>query len=118
MESLSIRQEGDRVLLIKDGRLICDMPWHAALQVADYIKSKAKLAEEYAHKEKIIDDQALLIRAGMPFGLTNHPVMLKEAVKEAFTNRFLRRALPFGVKSTSVVGTPTVKLGKPKNGGS
>jgi hypothetical protein len=44
----------------------------------------------------------------MPFGLTDNPVAQAEVAKEAAWNRELRRALPGGVRSSEVVGTPTV----------
>ncbi len=108
LKSVSIRQEGERVLLIKDGRLILDMPWQAALQVARAIHQKAKLAEQLASVDRLIIDQAILIRAGAPFGLTSHRAILQESVKEALSNRQLRRHLLGGIRSQAIVGQPTI----------
>lgn len=113
-EAISIRQEGERVLLIKDGRLILDLPWQAALEVARAIHQKAKLAEQLACADKLIIDQAILLRAGAPFGLSSHPLILRESVREALTNRQLRRYLPGGVKSKEIVGQPAIIQHQPK----
>jgi hypothetical protein len=107
-EQFAIRQEGDRVLVLKNGVLIADMPWQAALELSAALRRKAKAAEECTAAEKIIADQALLIRVGAPFGLTRNWAMLKESVKKAVTNRNLRRYLPGGIKSREVFGTPTI----------
>lgn len=114
LKSVSVRQYGDRVLVIEDGRLLWDLPWQAALALSRGLQQKGKLAEEHANANSIIMDQALLIRAGIPFGLTNRPDMLREAVKEADTNRDLRRYLPGGIKSEAIVGTPTIIQLRPK----
>ncbi|MEW6211545.1 MAG: hypothetical protein AB1631_24475 [Acidobacteriota bacterium] len=114
LKSVSIRQEGERVLLIEDGRLILDMPWQAAIEVARAIYQKAKQAEQLASVDRLIIDQAVLLRAGVPFGLTSHPLILRESVKEALSNRQLRRYMPGGIRSQSVVGSPTILQHKPK----
>lgn len=99
---------GTKVLFEVDGRRVFEADWHDALAIADAIRAQAKRAEELAHAEGIIADQALIIRKGLPFGLTSRLDMLKEAVKEAAWNRTLRRALPGGIKSKAVVGTPAI----------
>lgn len=111
-----VRHDGTRVQFEVNGRLVFDAAWQDALALADAIRSHAKRAEELAHVDGIIADQALLIRRGVRFGLTNRPDMLKEAVKEAAWNRTLRRALPGGIRSTSVVGTPALIQHAPKGG--
>jgi len=111
---MSVRQEGDRVLVFKNGVLIADMPWQAADQLWKAIRAKTKAAEEHASAEQIIADQSLLIRAGAPFGLTNHPLILSEATKEAAWNRDLRRHLPGGIKSTEILGLPRIIQHKPR----
>jgi hypothetical protein len=108
MNSVRVRQERDRVLLIKDGQLVLDLPWQTGVELAKALHVKAKVAEEYSQANRIILDQAVLFRAGAPFGLTRHAGMLKESIKEALFNRKLRRYMPYGIKSESVVGTPTV----------
>ena len=109
-----VRQEGTRVLIISEGKLLLDLPWKAALEVSKGLRIAAKLAEEEVNVLKIIADQALIQRTGFPVGLTNNPAIQKEAMKEAVHNRDLRRALPGGIKSQSIVGTPTLIKKPPK----
>lgn len=108
IESVSIRQEGDRVLLIQNGRLVLDLPWQAALDVGRGICAKARLSEEHAKADSVITDQAILIRAGFPLGLTRQPHMIREAIKTANNDRKLRRYIPNGIRSQAVVGNPTL----------
>ena len=118
IKDCKVRQEGTRVLIISEGKLLLDLPWKAALAVSKGLRVAARLAEEQVEALKIIQDQALIQRVGFPIGLTNNPVIQKEAMKEAVHNRGLRRALPGGIKSQSAVGTPTlIKKPPPNKGG-
>lgn len=112
INSIDIRQEGDRVHLLYNGRLICTLPHDAALAVARAIHAQAKKAEEWSHAEAIVFDQAILTRLGVPLGLTSHPTLQKEAMKEAAWNSDLRRWIrgkrAGGIESQAVFGTPTV----------
>lgn len=118
--SLNIRQEGDRVVVIEEGRLVLDMPYQGARALARALLAQAARAEEQAKAEAIIADQAILTRLGVPFGLTNTPALLKAAANEAAWNSKLRRYIPpgraGGIASQAVVGTPTV-IQYPPNGG-
>ena len=105
---MDVRNEGGSVLLIVDGKCVADLPWQAALQVQAAIRAKACLAREYAEASRVISDQALMLRKGIPIGFTDNPKIQDEAAKEAVNNRELRRALPGGVKSQEHVGTPKV----------
>jgi hypothetical protein len=107
IRSVRVRREGARVLVIEDGQAILDLPWQAADDLARALTVQARRAEEEARAEQIVGDQALLIRAGAPFGLTNRPDLLAEAAKEAAWNSRLRRYLP-GVPSGEQWGTPTI----------
>lgn len=112
VKSITVRQEGDRVLLIQNGQTVFNVPYDAALAIAKALRIKAKQAEEIARAEAIIYDQAILTRIGMPFGLTSHPYLQKEAMKEAAWNSNLRRYIPpskaGGIASQAVFGTPTI----------
>lgn len=118
VKTLDIRQEGERVLLIYNGQTTISLPWKAALEVAKALTIQAKKAEELANAERIISDQAILTRVGFPIGLTNHPAMLKEAMKEAAWNSNLRRYIPpmraGGIASQAVFGTPSISQAPPK----
>jgi hypothetical protein len=107
MANARIRSEGAEVVLTIDGREV-RLPYTAALEIAKVLFSAGKAAEEIALRESIITDQAILLRAGVPLGLTDHPHLQKEAVKTAMYDRDLRRYMPGGVKSGEVFGTPTV----------
>lgn len=120
VRAVNVRQEGERVLVIENGRTLLDLPADAALVLAKAIHIKAKQAEEWVNKEAIIADQAILTRLGVPFGLTNHPILLEEATKEAAWNSNLRRYIPpsraKGIESQEVFGTPTIIQHPPKGG--
>jgi len=116
-----VRQEGMTIQVLRDGKLILEMPYDAALEVSKAIYTQAKKGEEIAERETIITDQAILTRIGANFGLTSHPHLLKEATKEAAWNSKLRRYIPLGraggIKSQSIVGAPSLIMkGGKKNG--
>lgn len=108
MNGLRIKQHYGRVLLIADGKVVADMPWQAADQVSAALKSVARLAEEWDKAEQIAKDGAVLLRAGVPIGLTDHPRIKAEVAKIAVNDRSLRRYMPGGVKSREVFGTPGI----------
>lgn len=108
LTSLTVRREGDRVLLLSRGVLIASMPWQAADELANALKAKARQAEEQICAERIAFDSAILMRAGVPFTLSNRSDILAEAKKEATWNRQLRRYMPGSVKSAEVFGLPTI----------
>jgi len=116
-DHITIRREGTRVLLLKNGVLIADMPYDAALQISRAMQVKAKDAEELVKANAIIADSALLLRTGFPIGLSNNPDIIRESIKEAVNNRILRRALPGGVKSQAVVGRPSIIQHAPRRNG-
>src|SRR5574341_1218384 len=111
MNRITIRQEGSRVLLLRDGKLLADMPWDAALEVGTWVTRKARLAEEYAKANEIALDHAILLRSGAPFGLTNNPLIQRVAFNLAQWDSLLRRRMPrvggiSGIPSSEQVGTP------------
>lgn len=114
LQSLTIRSEGKKVLLFSGGVFIAEMPWRAADELANALRSKARLAEEEEKAGQIIDDTAILMRAGVPFSFSNRADILKEAMKEAAWSRDLRRYMPGGVKSKEVFGTPTIIQSSPR----
>jgi hypothetical protein len=113
LKSVTIRDEGDKVTLIIDGTGHT-LPYQQAFELARAIYVKAQKAEEFAQANRIIADGALLTRLGVPVGLTNNPKLKDEIRKEAAWNGELRRYLPGGVKSKSVVGTPAVRRAAPQ----
>jgi hypothetical protein len=116
-QQVSIRREGNRILLLKNGVLLIEMPYQAALGLSQALRVKAKEVEEEVCAEQIIADQALLLRAGAPFGLTAHRAILRESIKTAQFDRDLRRYLPGGIASKAIVMAPRIiqhALGKEK----
>lgn len=107
MSSLRVLQEGTRVVVLKDGALAADLTWEAALEVGKALVSVGKKAEEWAKALEIARDAAILLRAGVPVGLTNHPAIRKEAKHIAETDDALRRYMP-GIKSQEMFGTPAI----------
>ena len=114
MAQMRILQDGTKVLLLLDGRLIAEIPWKHADEVARAIIIAARKAEEWDKALDIAKDNAVLLRAGVPLGLSNHPDILGESVKIARDDRELRLAMPGGIKAQSVVGTPTLTQSAPK----
>lgn len=115
LNELTVRQEGDRVLLLRNGQLLAAMPWQAADVLARAILSQARRAEEYAKAEQIAYDSAILLRAGAPFALSSRPDILAEAKKEAAWNSDLRRYMQNrGIQSQEKFGTPTLIQHPPK----
>lgn len=108
VQQMQVRQEGESVILIVNGRAVAQMPPESALEVSRAIRIQAGKAREIGEAERVINDQALLTRAGAPFGLTNNPKILDAAGREAAWDRNLRRRFPGGIKSQSHVGSPTI----------
>ncbi len=105
-----VRRRGTEVALEINGMTAFQADWSVALAIGQAIAAKAREAEEEAKASLIVADQALIIRSGLGnlFGLTSRLDIMLESVKEAKWSRVLRRALPGGIKSTAVVGTPTI----------
>ncbi|MCB0190626.1 MAG: hypothetical protein KDJ65_01635 [Anaerolineae bacterium] len=114
IESVTIRQEGDRVVVVSNGKAVLDLPWNAALEVAAGIRAKAKLAEEQAHLDALAYDSAVMLRAGLPFVMSNRPDVLAVAKREAAWGD-LRRYMPDrGIRSQEKFGTPKLTKHPPR----
>ncbi|HEY7061734.1 MAG TPA: hypothetical protein VII06_09655 [Chloroflexota bacterium] len=111
MTNLRIHVEGPTVQLIAEGRLLLEMPWNAALEVGRLLVGAAHEAEEHAKAAQIAYDEAILLRAGAPLGLTKNRDVQREALAQARYDPKLRRYLPhgMGVPYRGVVGTPTLR---------
>lgn len=112
MEQLRILQDEERVLVIKNGVLLFELPADKALELAQAIASVAKKAEEHLDRDSLIRDAAILARAGVPVGLALDPRIQEEARKAALYDRELRKNIPLSAGSKGVVSAPTVKRGK------
>lgn len=115
LKEATVRAEGLDVLVFFDGRKIMDMPWDVALRLAKAITIQARRGEEQVKALQIVADNALLLRTGAPFGLSNDPNIIEESKKEALYNPKLRKYLPFkGITSQEALGKPTIIQHKPK----
>lgn len=114
--NIKIRHEEGYVVFSLDGKGY-KIPWQVADRISRVFAQKARLAEEAYKANQIIMDNALMQRSGFPVGLSNHPKIKDETIKEALHNRNLRRALPRhknsagveGIKSRGAVGSPTLR---------
>lgn len=108
---LSVRSDGDMVLIVNRSALAIDMPVATARELWTATAAKAREAEELASAEKVAMDAAILHRSGAPFGVAHAPVIRKEAAKLAQHDDKLRRYMKDGIKSAEVVPAPTVTQG-------
>lgn len=110
VRALDVRLDGSDVVVLSEGRLALRVPaGEVADALARAIVIQSRKGEEIAKAESIAFDQAILLRAGVPVGLTSHPKVQEEAAKEAAWNRDLRRYMPGGVKSQEQFGTPAIR---------
>ena len=113
---VAVRRDGIDVVLIVNGRRVVELPWDAALLIAKGITIQARRVEEQLKHSAIAFDQAILMRKGLPIGLTSNPHILKEAKSEALYNPKLRKYIPLAgnIGSQEIVGAPTIIKHKPK----
>lgn len=98
----------ERVVILLDGKFICDMPWQKADECAAALKAQARRAEQYEKAPTLIQPAAMLIRSGAPFALTNDYRIQDAAYTAAQWDPSLRRLPLAAVPSPREVGTPTV----------
>lgn len=109
-QNLTVANEGDKVVLVLNGKRVCDMPPEIAQQASKLLYQKALQAQEHRDANRIIMDQAIMQRAGMPFGLSRNHKIVEEARKEAQWNSVLRRFMPLrGIEPRAIVGTPSLR---------
>lgn len=84
-----------------------------AVEVAQGLRRLAKEAEEIEHWEQLVRDNGLMAWMGLPCGLSDHPQIKRESLKEAekYCNREVRP--PLGIEPRSIVGTPTITAHPP-----
>lgn len=109
--SANVRHDGDRVLLTIDGKT-WQLPWQAAVQLGRLMQSAGRQAEEFAQANRVIADEALLLRAGAPFSLSSNP-KIREAAKTEAAWGSLRRYLPARFRDAEF-GVPSIRQEKPK----
>lgn len=112
-----VRAEGSRVVLCIDGRRVLDVHWSKADDIARYLTRKARQAEEHEKADAIAYDGAILLRAGAPIGLTDHPKIREEVCKIAAWDSRLRRYMRRGIKATRLPGVPRLIVRPPSKTG-
>lgn len=108
-----VAAEGKVAVLI-NGKLSFSAPPEIAKAIAIALNSQAMLIENDQRQLKNgFMDQAILMRQGIPLGLTSNRKMLDEAHKEAQWNSALRKYMPRapGIGSKEVFGTPIIRGG-------
>jgi hypothetical protein len=111
---IGFRLEGEALVFIANGKMVFDIPAKAARKLWKATVAATRLAEEQAKAPAIAMDQAILFRAGAPFGLSSDPKIQAEAGKEAAWNTDLRRFIRGGIRSKRMLGAPVVRLETPK----
>ena len=111
---MRITSDGTDVVFIVENRAY-RVPYQVGFELSRRFTMAAKQAEEVAHSEELVTDSAILLRAGIPIGLTDNEKIKDEAVKEAVSSRELRRAMPGGVKSKEQFGKPTIVQSSPRS---
>lgn len=108
-----VGHDGALVIVELDGEAFA-LTAESARALGKAILASAARADEIANVDRVVKDQALLIRAGVPISLTKNPRIVAEAKKEAETDRDLRRYLPH-VPSSLSIGSPTIVQHAPKD---
>jgi len=88
---------------ICDGQQIFKAHWKSVQRLSMGLLMASQEAEVYARRDELANDNAILLRMGMPFGLTDNPEILKESVHRA---ECLTK-LPC-VENVSIVGAPVI----------
>lgn len=96
-------------MLELDGRYLCDMPWQVADRLIRALRVVTRRAEEHADAQRIITQDAVLIRSGASFSLTDNRDLRAAAYRAAQWDRDLRRMPMRGVPSPREVGTPSLR---------
>jgi len=114
IKQVTVSRDGSDVVLVVNGQRVTELPWDAALLVAKAIIIQARRIEEQVKAPQTVIDQAILMRKGIPLGLTSNPKIIDEAKKEAGFNSKLRRYIPGTIESREIFGKPVLIKHKPK----
>lgn len=112
----TVRQEieNGRVLILRDGVVVVDMPWEMVDEFCKVMRVKKLLCEEYAKREQLAQDSAILLRAGAQMALSARQDVKDEAAKRAVHDRELRRSNLKGITSGEAFGHPVIEVHPPK----
>jgi hypothetical protein len=109
---VNIGTNGNKVVFSLDGKTV-EIPWEHANEIARALFMKARQAEEEEKALGIIRDNAILLRAGVPIGLSDRKDIKNETIQTAKYDRDLRRYMPGGIKSRELFGAPTIIRSNP-----
>ena len=110
IKQITIGVDGAKVLITINGKTE-SIPWEAADEIANALITKARQAEEEDKKQLIARDNAILLRCGVPIGLSNRKDIVQETEFLAQYDDKLVKYIP-SIKSTETFGTPSVVGGK------
>lgn len=106
--------ENGHVDVLLQGKLWFSADAADTARIGKSIKQVADLVEEESDHERITQEQALLTRTGAPFGITSHPLILKDAKLEAEHGSNLRRYVPIpSFRGRAMIGLPTIQQFSP-----
>lgn len=111
-ERVDIGHEGPEVYLVCMGKRM-NMPPRVAREMAAWLTHNAGLAEEVAERERIVLDEAIMLRTGGRIGLIHDDFLKNEATKEASWNSNLRRYVRTSKQRRPKLGKPAVDLWLP-----
>jgi len=107
-DEIEIFRTGLEFVFVLRGREWIRCPWTAALKIAMAVKEQGCKLEEVALHERSIEDSAMLMRTGLPVGLTHNKKIIKEAWKAAEDVEF-----PGMIEPTFVCYPPTILMSPP-----
>lgn len=112
-ESIRSIIHNDKCVLLINGQLAADMPPQVARQLAAALIQQAQLIDNEQRQRDNLQDQAILMRAGVPINIAASRSTLKEAHNMAQWDRDLRRYMRNapGIESREVFGLPTIRGG-------
>lgn len=91
---LTIHRTGLQFTFELQGQIWFACPWSAARQIAKAALVKAREIEEIEKAEQVITDEAILLRTGLPVGLSYNPAINREAWKAAEDVKFPGAVIP------------------------
>lgn len=105
----------ERVGILVNGKPVADLPYQVARTVGKALIGLAQQIENDSNPLQTIEDQSILMRAGLNIGLSDNPKILDESWKEAQHNSKLRKYMKNipEIKGRAIFGTPTIKMGNP-----
>lgn len=109
MQSLRVVQERDSLFIIHNEKYWFEIPYQQAKLFVNALEQQIKRCEEWDERERIIKDQAILMKTNHPFALSDNPNIIEQAIKEARNNEKLNKYIGSHVSDT-LIGIPTITV--------